>query len=36
MWVLNIFAEAGKPESLLMSFDLANVDLKFVEYKAAI
>ena len=29
MWVLNIFAEKEKPETLLRSWDLAHVDLKF-------
>jgi hypothetical protein len=29
MWVLNIFAEKDKPETLLRSLDLANVDTKF-------
>ena len=29
MWVLNIFAEPNKPETLIRSFDVANVDLKF-------
>jgi hypothetical protein len=29
MWVLNIFGEAGKAETLLRSIDMANLDLKF-------
>jgi hypothetical protein len=29
MWVLNIFAEPNKPNTLIRSFDVANVDLKF-------
>ena len=29
MWVLNIFAEKDKPETLLRSIDVANLDLKF-------
>ena len=29
MWVLNIFETPDKPESLVRSLDLANVDLKF-------
>ena len=29
MWILNIFKEKEKPETLIRSWDLANVDLKF-------
>jgi hypothetical protein len=35
MWVLNIFAEKDKPETLLKSIDVHNVDLKFEQYKHA-
>lgn len=29
MWVLNIFSEKDKPESLMKSIDVHNLDLKF-------
>lgn len=36
MWILNIFEEKDKPESLIHSIDLASVDIKFPTYPAAL
>ena len=35
MWVFNVFAEKDKPESLIKSIDVHNLDLKFEQYKHA-
>jgi len=36
MWVLNIFGEKDKPETLLKSIDVANLNLKFSVYDNAL
>ena len=36
MWVLNMFKEKEKVETLIRSMDFGNIDLKFHDYKHAI